>query len=146
MAALLLSHPFIPVTILHVTSNLRLCRMTVSLILDQRSWNKIQAEKYFCIHFMLAFSSTEKRLVQRYQMTTLPQLFQWDLGYKNMLQSLWGGLGAKSSAVGLVQRCEGRYLVSSGLLQRWAWGRGRAAMWDSWLYWVGLLKWGLKIA
>lgn len=97
MATLWLSHPFIPVTVFHVTSSLMLHRMmTISLKLDWRSWSKIQAEKDFCKHFMLLFSSTGKRLLQRYQMETLPQLFQWDLGYRYLLQSHWGGFGQMS--------------------------------------------------
>lgn len=149
MAVLLLSHPFITVTVLHVTSNLRFCRiMTISLSLDWRSWSKLQAEKNFCTHFVLSFSGTGKRLVQRYQMTTLPQLFLWDLGYKYLLQTL-GRFGADESNPLLLEWCKdvrGRYLGSSSLLQNWAWGKGRAVMWDSWLNWVGLLEWSLKIA
>lgn len=60
MAALLLSHPFIPVTILHVTSNLRLCRMTVSLILDQRSWKKYKQKNISAYVSCLLFPALKR--------------------------------------------------------------------------------------
>lgn len=78
--------------------------------LEQDTSGKKNSAHCWCYLF-----STGKRLEQRYQVTTLPQLFQWDLEYKYMLRSHWEGLVQMGQTLsywrgGEVQRHEGEIL------------------------------------
>lgn len=114
MAALLLSHPFIHVTVLHVTSDLRLCRiMTVSLTLDWRSWGKIQVEKKF-LHtfhacFFLHWKEVGAELSDDNPTPALSLRLRIQIYVTESVGEIWGRW-VKSSSIGLVLRRKGAIL------------------------------------